>query len=236
MSAGKFIIGANHIGNVRDIPVRVLEAIDNADIILAEYLYTFKEDMIYLNRDHKRTIIEYRDSEECHNQVFDLLNSGKNILFLVQHGYPGTADMGGNLINKLIKQNYDVEIIPGPSVVPVAVAVSGIVSDQDGYTFKSFFDDEDTTILTVLEEIKDIKHTLVLIDKAPKTKRMLELMLETFGDREISVCLNIGDSDNFRWKHKQQILIGSISEMINKLGELKSDIMATVVCKGKSLV
>ena len=42
MSAGKFIIGANHIGNVRDIPVRVLEAIDNADIILAEYLYTFK--------------------------------------------------------------------------------------------------------------------------------------------------------------------------------------------------
>lgn len=236
MNVGRFIIGGNHIGNVKDIPIRVLDIIQDIDIILAEYPHLFKEDMHFLKKNNKKEILQYKDSEEFYGEVINILSSGKNILFLVEHGYPGTADTGGKLINKLIKQKYNVEIIPGPSVVPTAIAISGIISDEDGYTFKSFFDDNDETILKNLEKIKNISHTLVLIDHAPKTKKMLEIMLKVFGNREISLCLNIGNSNNFRWKHEQKILNGFITEIIDNLEELKGDIMATVVCKGKSLI
>lgn len=236
MSSGRFIIGANHIGNVIDIPARVLEAIETIDIVLTEYRNIFIEDMIYLKKNNKKEIMEYEDSDEFHIKIIDILNDNKNILFLVQHGYPGTADFGTKLINKLIRQGHNVEIIPGPSIVPTAIAISGIISDEDGYTFKSFFNDDEKTILKKIEKLKDIPHTLVLIDKSPKTKKMLEIMLNVFGDRDIALCLNIGDRNDLRYRHQQEIFIGSISSTIEKIEELRYDILATVVCKGKSLI
>lgn len=131
--SGTIVFGGFSIGNIKDIPIRVLELIDTADIVAVEYLNSFQNYANILNKKPKK-IIEYRNNIEGFYELTKYLTfaakHGKTVLYLVDGGMPLVGDPGHLLSKMAIDEGVKITSIPGPSAVTCAVAVSGFFAND----------------------------------------------------------------------------------------------------------
>lgn len=59
-----------------------------------------------------------------------MLKMGLNITLVCDAGTPGISDPGYRLVNRCIERNVQVESLPGPSAITVALSASGFPADQ----------------------------------------------------------------------------------------------------------
>ena len=57
------------------------------------------------------------------------LAAGARVALVTDAGMPGISDPGFRLIRSCIDRDLDVEVLPGPTVVPVALVASGLPTD-----------------------------------------------------------------------------------------------------------
>ena len=220
MQKGSFTVCASHIGNVRDLPVRSIESIKEADYIIAEIPDAFLEDINKLNININAEIFGYNTDEQdgnFYNNIFLKINDGKKIVFICQNGLPGFADPGMKLFNFLIENNIEINIIPGPSIVQTLLCSSGLPYYAGGFIAYSCFNLPDEEIKRFLNSIKNIEFYLVLLDFPDKIKERIKMMYEVFKDnREASICINISlpDQKILRGKYSDLILNNDLDNMI----------------------
>ncbi len=129
---GILYVAATPIGNLKDITLRVLEILKNADFIVCEDTrqtikllnhYLISKPLIGYFQHSKFSKIE---------QILDLLKQGKKLVLVTDAGTPGISDPGGKLIETIVFRLPEVSIIPvpGPSAVAAALSVSGLPADK----------------------------------------------------------------------------------------------------------
>lgn len=230
MSFGILTIMGNHIGNRLDIPKRLEQSILDNDLIVYEHDETFKNDLAFLNIKLINDSLWYNVQEETIiiNKIIKQLLLGKNVLFILENGMPGLADPGLNLINQCYKNNIDVKIIPGPSIISVLPAIAGLPNVGTAWTFEECFTNNETEIYEKINNLKDINHNLAILNRY-NTKLILQTMLDIFKeDRMAAICINIGLQD-------QKIIRGYLSELLNNsiIDNIKLE-LTSIVCSGKS--
>ncbi|HPF44748.1 MAG TPA: 16S rRNA (cytidine(1402)-2'-O)-methyltransferase [Syntrophomonadaceae bacterium] len=124
------------IGNMEDVSIRLLKTLRKVDLIACEDTrHTIK----LLNRYKiKNKMISYHEhsSREKENFLIEQLLAGKNIALVSDAGMPGICDPGEFLVKKAIAEGIPIEVIPGPSAVIAALAVSGL--DSKEFIFAGF--------------------------------------------------------------------------------------------------
>ena len=124
-----YIIGAP-AGSLEDISLRALRVLGEVDFILGEALPAAKKLL-----DHfkiKTALIDYDKIE----YIIALLADGKNIALVSESGLPGVSDWSGKLALTVRKKfsgqtgAVSVELIPYPSAVTAALAISGLIADR----------------------------------------------------------------------------------------------------------
>lgn len=191
----KFIIGCNHIGSHTDIPPKVIEYLNSGNFVWVEHKEELMIDIDLLGIKDLTNYKVFTDHtlEEQIEQTRHLLESGKDVMLLTHMGYPGTADPGSDLIKHIRLMGFEIEIIAGPSIAPLAVALSGITQSERGYLVRETFSNELIEIDSYLENIKDIYELLVFIDFNHKITDIISSMLKVFKeDREACIILNAG--------------------------------------------
>lgn len=191
----EFIIGCNHLGNQTDVPYKVLDYIKSGNFLWVEHEDELIKDIDKLNI---KELYNYKvfTSYTLEDQIAEtesLLKSGKDVMILTHMGYPGTADPGSDLIKHVRSMGFDVEIIPGPSIAPLCIALSGMVKSEKGYLVRETFESNKVEINEYLKQISGINELLVFIDFNHKMVDILSMMLEAFKeDREASLIINGG--------------------------------------------
>ena len=147
MSFGKLIIAANHSGDPSDVPAKTIDAIKNTKHIFCDYFRIFQEDLINFHSiDVSDKVIVETGPRVFDNGISDdiieILKTGKDVIFITDHGLPGFADKGAGILHDIYNQGIDVRIIPGPSIAALAIAISGIMSSADEYYAMSIFNYE----------------------------------------------------------------------------------------------
>ena len=79
-----------------------------------------------------------------------------------------------------------VEVVPGPSAVVSALAISGL--DTARFQFEGFLSTTKKQRLNHLASVKNCTNTLIFYEAPHKLIYTLKDMLEYFGDRRISLC------------------------------------------------
>ncbi len=183
--SGKLYICATPIGNLSDITLRALETLKSVDIIAAE---DTRHTVKLLNHfDIKKPITSYYE----HNKVFKgekLINellSGKNIALVSDAGTPLISDPGDFLIRDCIKNNIEIISVPGACAAICALTTSGLSSKR--FFFYGFLSAKKSEKLNELKSVAGFKETLVFYEAPHKIKSTLELMLEAFGNRNITI-------------------------------------------------
>lgn len=128
----KLYIVATPIGNLKDITLRALEALKEADLILCEDTrHTIK----LLNHfEIKKPLLSYHQHSQLQKieQIIQLLREGKTLALVSDAGTPGICDPGNKLIESVLEKLPETQIIsiPGPSALAAILSVAGIEIDR----------------------------------------------------------------------------------------------------------
>ena len=133
---GKLIILGTPIGNLGDISPRAIETIKNADFIAAE---DTRVTIKLLNHfEIKKPLISYYE----HNKSFkggvicERILNGETCVLVSDAGMPAISDPGEDLVRECADLGIPVSVVPGPSALVCALAVSGLPTGR--FTFEGF--------------------------------------------------------------------------------------------------
>ena len=181
----KLTVVPTPIGNLEDITFRAVKVLKEADFILAEDTRTTGNLLRHYDIQNKLTPFhqfnEHKNLQSVINRIMDT-----NCVALVSDaGTPGISDAGFLLIRECLKQNIEVECLPGPTAFVPALINSGFPSDS--FIFEGFLPVKKGR-KTKLEKLSDENRTLIFYESPHRLIKTLEEFCGVFGqNRKISV-------------------------------------------------
>ncbi|MDE5649215.1 MAG: 16S rRNA (cytidine(1402)-2'-O)-methyltransferase, partial [Oscillospiraceae bacterium] len=183
---GTLYVVGTPIGNMEDVTFRQLETLKSVDFIIAEDTrVTLK---LFNRYDIKKTLISYHrhSGENCALSIMERIRNGENAAIVTDAGMPCISDPGEELVKLCAENGVDVKVVPGPSAVISALAISGLSTSR--FSFEGFLSVNKKQRYKHLESIKNDTRTLIFYEAPHKLRNTLEDFLKYFGDRKISLC------------------------------------------------
>lgn len=186
MSGTLYIIGTP-IGNMEDITLRQLDTLGSVDFICAE---DTRVTLKLLNRfEIKNQLISFHEhsSKADAQRIIDRLIAGENGGVVTDAGMPCISDPGEVLVRMCAENDIDVKVVPGPSAVVSAAALSGMSIRR--FTFEGFLPVPKKDRAERLEMLKNETAVMIFYEAPHKLKTTLADLAENFGnDRHIALC------------------------------------------------
>ncbi len=224
---GIVYLAATPIGNVADASPRLVEILQNADVVAAEdsrrAVRLFRE----LGIRAEGSLVSFYDAvEEAKSaELVSRAAQGATIVVITDAGMPSVSDPGYRIVREAIAQDVRVSVIPGPSAVLSALAVSGLPVDR--FTFEGFLPRKSGERKAQLQLIALEPRTMVFFEAPHRLAETLVDMSEVLGgERQVVVCRELT-------KTYEEVVRGSLSELVawsdrEILGEI------TIVLHGSS--
>ncbi|MCI6189029.1 MAG: 16S rRNA (cytidine(1402)-2'-O)-methyltransferase [Clostridium sp.] len=206
MNLGKLYLVPTPIGNLKDITLRALEVLKFVDIVAAE---DTRQTLKLLNHfEIKKSLMSYHkhNEQEKSEDIIELLKEGRNIAIVTDAGTPGISDPGAVIVKKCINENIDFEVLPGATAITTALVYSGL--DTTRFLFRGFIPRENKERKILLNEIKDVKESIILYESPYRVVSTLETLLEYLGNRNVAICRELT-------KLHEEIKRGKIDELID---------------------
>ena len=223
--AGKLYLVATPIGNLEDITLRALKVLKEVDLIAAE---DTRHTLGLLNHFEiaKPLVSYYKQNEFTRSeQLVEKLKSGKNIAIVSDAGTPGISDPGEQIVKVAIEEGIEIVPVPGACAFVNALIASGMNTRE--FEFIGFLSAMKKDRKEKLEELKYDTKTLIFYEAPHKLKSTLLDMLEILGDRNIVLARELT-------KIHEEFLRGRISEILEKIEEIKGEFVVIVEGSGVS--
>ncbi len=192
LSPGLYFV-STPIGTARDITLRALDILANADVLAAEDTRTLKKLLeIHGIQLKKRTLISYHDhnASKVRPKLLAHLDQGKSIAYASDAGTPLIADPGFSLLTEVLSLENNVTSAPGPCALIAALTVAGLPTDR--FYFEGFLPTNKSQRESKFRELKFYRGTLIFYETAKRLKDTLVKAGEVFGgDRQGVVCREI---------------------------------------------
>ena len=186
---GKLMVVGTPIGNLSDFSPRAVETLKDADFIAAEDTRVTMKLLNHFNI--KKPMISYfeHNKYERGEIICDKIESGETCALVSDAGMPAISDPGEMLVAQCAERGIQVFVVPGPSAVVSALAVSGLPTSR--FTFEGFLSVNKKSRREHLEEVKNEQRTMVFYEAPHKLSSTLKDMYNSFGDRRIALVREI---------------------------------------------
>ncbi len=175
-----YIVGTP-IGNLKDITLRALETLRNADVVACE---DTRRSLALLNAyDIKKPLVSYHkfNEKESGEKLIERLKKGENVALVSDAGMPLISDPGGVLVNMLIENGLEFTVVPGPAAFVSALALGGL--DSSRFCFLGFLPEKKGEREAFLQKYKDLDMTLVFYVAPHDLKETVSAVYAAFGER-----------------------------------------------------
>ena len=201
------ILAATPLGNPGDASARLKAAIESASIIAAEDSRRFHRlcsdiETIFTGR----VLSFFEGNEEARTrELLEELQRGATVLVVSDAGMPTISDPGFRLMREAIKLGIEVSVIPGPSAVTMAVALSGLPTDR--FTFEGFPPRAAGARRTSFEKLRHEERTMVFFEAPHRLGDALGDAVAVFGaKRQSAICREMT-------KRYEEVIRGDLSEL-----------------------
>ncbi len=182
----KLYIVGTPIGNLGDMTLRGIETLKNADVVACE---DTRHSLPLLSHfGIKKELVAYHkfNEAECSERLIEMILSGKNVALITDAGMPSVSDPGAEIVTKCRERGVDVEVVPGPTAVMSALALSGIKSK--GFVFLGFLPEKKAEIEDILSKTAFCGLPIALYVAPHDLKKTAATLLKQLGDRTAYVC------------------------------------------------
>lgn len=183
--SGKLFVVGTPIGNLSDFSPRAEQTLREADFIAAE---DTRVTLKLLNHfGIKKPMVSYfeHNKRERGDIICARIEAGETCALVSDAGMPAISDPGELLVAQCAERGIPVFVVPGPSAVVSALAVSGLPTGR--FTFEGFLSVNKKSRREHLEEVKNERRTMIFYEAPHKLASTLADMLEAWGDRRIAL-------------------------------------------------
>ena len=219
---GTLLLVGTPIGNLGDLSPRAVETLAAVDLIAAEDTRRTGRLLAHLELPDRPLISFFEGNErERTEEVLGRLRDGAIVALVTDGGMPTVSDPGFRLVRACAAEGIDVRVIPGPSAVTAALAISGLPTDR--FVFEGFLPRKAGERRARLEALADEPRTIVCFESPRRVRTMLAEALSTLGDRPAVVARELT-------KLHEEALRGSLSTLPAALDAttLKGEIVVVI--------
>lgn len=202
----KLYIIPTPIGNLEDITLRAIRILKEVDLILAEDTRTSKPLLKHFEITTPLQSHHLYNEHEKVNLIIQELKFGRTIALISDAGTPAISDPGFLLVRECIKNDIDVETLPGATAFVPALVNSGLPCER--FSFEGFLPQKKGR-QTKLESLVDEPRTMIFYESPHRLIKTLNSFADYFGEeRKASVSREIS-------KMFEQNRRGTLRELID---------------------
>ena len=183
--SGLYVV-ATPIGNLRDITLRALDVLAQADLVLCEDTRVTGKLLHAYGISAKLERHDEHAAERARPKALAALAEGKRVVLVSDAGTPLISDPGYRLVREAAAEGWTVIPIPGASALIAGLSAAGLPTDR--FLFAGFPPPKSAARRTFLEELAGIRTTLVFYEGGSRLADSLSDMASVLGDREAVVC------------------------------------------------
>ncbi|MGR3375267.1 16S rRNA (cytidine(1402)-2'-O)-methyltransferase [Salipiger abyssi] len=178
------------IGNARDITLRALDILRDAEILAAEDTRSLRRLLeIHGVALGDRPCLAYHDhnGERMRPRLLQALAEGRSVAYASEAGTPMISDPGFDLVRAAREEGHPVTTAPGASAVVAALTVAGLPTDR--FLFGGFLPNAGAARRKALEELRAVPATLAFYESPKRLGAMLaDAVTALGGERPAAVC------------------------------------------------
>ena len=207
------------IGNLEDITLRSLRLLKEVSLILAEDTRTTGKLLKHYDIKNRLQAYHIHNEHQVLNSIVERLLDGEIMALVTDAGTPAISDPGFLLVRECLKNDIEVESLPGATAFVPALVQSGFPNDR--FFFEGFLPHKKGR-QTRLKELATMPYTLIFYESPHRLLKTLEQFLEFFGpETPISVSRELT-------KIHEENVRGSLTEVIEHF-KSKSSIKGEIV-------
>ena len=183
------MLAATPLGDPRDASARLVDALATADVVAAEDTRRTRRLAADLGVRIAGRVVSFYDAVEADRTVelVAAAQGGATVLVVSDAGMPTVSDPGFRLVRAAVDADVPVTVLPGPSAVLAALAVSGLAVDR--FCFEGFLPRKAGERAARVRELAGEPRTMVLFEAPHRLAETLQALVDGLGpDRAAAVC------------------------------------------------
>lgn len=215
-------IVATPIGNLEDISQRAIRTLREVKLIAAEDTRRARKLLTAYGISTALTSYYEQGNKSKLPYILGRLEQ-EDVALVSEAGMPGISDPGYELVRAAIERGIPIIAIPGPSVLPAALAISGLPANQ--FIYLGFLPRKKSERRRLLGSIATEPRTIVAFEAPHRLLASLADLEEVLGDRKIAVCRELT-------KIHEEVFRGTVSQAIAHFSRPRGEF--TLVVAGHS--
>jgi 16S rRNA (cytidine1402-2'-O)-methyltransferase len=202
------ILAATPIGNLSDASPRLVEHLISSKFIAAEDTRSLLKlaNALGIKLNARLFSLHEHNENDRIEQILEIAGED-DVLVVSDAGMPTVSDPGFLLVRAAVKADVAVTIIPGPSAVLSALAVSGLPTDR--FTFEGFLPRKTGDRKKAFESLAREARTMVFFESPHRILESLEDAAAVLGpDRQGSVSRELTK----KFEHTQRGTLPELAE------------------------
>jgi 16S rRNA (cytidine1402-2'-O)-methyltransferase len=215
---GRLTICPTPIGNMGDVTRRMRDALVEADYVACEDTRRTGRLLERLEISPKPRLVSNHEGNEKSRatELVKRIERGERITLVSDAGMPAISDPGYRLIQACIERGLEVEVLPGPSVIPVALVASGLPTNH--WRFEGFLPKRAGEI----ERVLNTTETVVAFESPRRISKSLAALASLAPERQAAVCREMT-------KLHEEVTRGTLAELaLRYKGEVKGEIVLVI--------
>ena len=181
----KLYLVGTPIGNLGDITLRALETLKSVDVIACEDTRHSIGLLNYYDIKSKLIACHKFNETESIDKIENLLKEDKSVALITDAGMPAISDPGAILVNGIKNRGYSVEVVPGPTALTSAVALSGMLTSV--FTFIGFMPTKNKERDELISSFKNVPTALAIYSSPYDINKDLKYLYKMLGEREVYI-------------------------------------------------
>ena len=178
------------IGNLADISERAKKTLTEVDFIAAEDTRNSQKLLFALGIKNELVSYHEHNKRESGERILRRLLNNESCALITDAGMPAISDPGEDLCRLCAENGVCVSVVPGPSAVVSALALSALSTRR--FAFEGFLPPKETERKRALTALSKEERTLVFYEAPHRLLKTLCDMRDAFGEaRKISLCREI---------------------------------------------
>jgi 16S rRNA (cytidine1402-2'-O)-methyltransferase len=204
--SGRLIICATPIGNLGDVSGRLRNALSSADIVYAEDTRRTAKLLRHLVISVPLVSLFSGNEVAKTAQLVESVRSGDTVVLVSDAGMPTISDPGAAAVRAVRDAGLSVTVVPGPSAVTVAIALSGFGGDR--FVFEGFLPRKGKARAERLVSLADELRPVVIFASPKRLMTDLSDLLGACGpDRQVAVTRELTKLHEESW-------VGSLQDAV----------------------
>ncbi|PKQ20435.1 MAG: 16S rRNA (cytidine(1402)-2'-O)-methyltransferase [Actinobacteria bacterium HGW-Actinobacteria-6] len=218
---GRLLVCATPIGNLGDVTLRVLDALRDAHVIVAEDTRVTRK---LLARYDIHTPLERYDEATAEARTPELVEriaGGASVALVSDAGTPGISDPGERLVDACISAGLHVDVLPGASAIITALVSSGLPTRA--FYFGGFLPRKAGEIRRTLDSLAALEATLIFYESPRRAAASLAIVAEAFPGRAAAMARELTKIHEEIARDNTQALVAALAGR-----ELKGEVVLLI--------